>query len=580
MNDNPYFFNHELNNPEQFNYRIFAPDYKAEILYWFSRNDIPKQQKEDFIRALVNFDDDCGGFYRYRAYLLAAEALNYFPESSFGDAIVKQLLDWSYIYFGWQLFPQPLVEAARNTLQVTDKKRVIKAFECLLRNTPSRITLQSAATKLGELDAGNKMAIAALILLLEVTTDNYKLKSICKSIAKIGAGNQTAITTVVKLMETTEDKNLCCEAIKTLGKIGCGNQIAILALEKFLQINRGDRICVDAAKALLLIDSGNEVAKDALVYILESTASKTTDIFYLLGEVAALLLQLKPEIQQEVISTLKNKIETGWDVYLVYGIDSSLDDFNFVSEVVITTLIDLMENTLEKYICANSIDILKKIGSNKSLCLNMQQLLIDSLERFLQKNRWDDICLDAAEALWKINPENQFAVLTLVEILEIHRSCNIRYKASYILLLTDKYYETAMQSLDEIASSDDEYEFYIPRFCVMELTSNQIGMKSLAVKRLLEKVIVKEVTSFQFDKKSTESEDVFQYDDSSLLYVADYLKKILQQEHFPQIITALKEYLGEKFYKNSSYRYESAYKLMWHCAENMRYQEFYKAWHS
>ncbi|MEO1432114.1 MAG: hypothetical protein AAFV71_24230 [Cyanobacteria bacterium J06633_8] len=34
-----------LNNPEQFNYHIFAPDYKASILYWFSRDDIPKHQK-------------------------------------------------------------------------------------------------------------------------------------------------------------------------------------------------------------------------------------------------------------------------------------------------------------------------------------------------------------------------------------------------------------------------------------------------------------------------------------------------------------------------------------------------------
>lgn len=71
---------------------------------------------------LVNFDDNCGGFYRYRAYLLAAEALNYFPDCSFGDAIVEQLLNWSYIYFGWEIFPQPLVEAARNTLEFTDRK--------------------------------------------------------------------------------------------------------------------------------------------------------------------------------------------------------------------------------------------------------------------------------------------------------------------------------------------------------------------------------------------------------------------------------------------------------------------------
>jgi len=579
MNDWKYFFDCELNNPEQLNYRIFASDSKVEILHWFSRDDIPKQQKEDLIRALVNFDDNCGGFYRYRAYLLAAEALNYFPESSFGDAIVKQLLDWSYLYFGWQLFPKPLVEAARNTLEVTDKTRVVRAFETLLRNTPSRITLQSAATKLGELDSGNKMAIAALILLLDVTQDNYKRSSICKSISKIGDGNQTAISAVIKLMETTEDKNLCSEAIRTLGKIGSGNQLATLALEKFLQINRGDRICLGAAKNLLLIDRGNVVAKDALVFLLENTASETSDTFYLLGEVAALLLELQPEIQQEVISTLKNQIETGWNVYLVYGIDSSLNNFNFVSEAVITTLIDLMENTLEKYICENSIDILKKIGSNKSLSLNMQELLIDSLERFLQKNRWDDICLDAAEALWKINPKNQIAVSTLVEILEINRSCSIRYKASYILLQTDKYYETAMHSLDEIASSHYEYESYIPRFCVTTLISNEIAMNSVAGRKLLEEVIARHINYFQFDEKSRTSDIFFYCDDSSLVNNANFLKEILQQEHFLKIITGLKEYLSEKFNKSISYRYDAVYKLIWHCAKKMSYQDFYQAWH-
>ena len=488
------------------------------------------------------------------------------------------MLDWSYLYFGWQLFPQPLVEAARNTLQLTDKKRVIKAFECLLRNTPSRITLQSAAVKLGELDAGNKMAIAALILLLDVAKDNYRLSSICKSIGKIGSGNQAAINTVVKLMETTEDKHLCREAIKALGKIGCGNQIAILGLEEFLRINRGDRICLDAAEALLLIDSGNVVAKDGLVYILENTASKASD-FYLLGETAALLLQVKPDIQQEVISILKNQIETGWNVYLFYGIDSNLDDLNFVSEAVITTQIDLIENTLEKYICVNSINILKKIASHKNLSFSMQELIINSLEIFLQKNRWDDICLDAAEALWKINPENQIAILTLVEILEINRRCTIKLEASSILLQTSEHYEQAIQSLGEIASFY-ECEFYIPRFCVTALTSNKIAMSSLAGSKLLEKFIEKHISFFKIDEKYIEGDISFYYDDSSLVNEAAFLKEILHREHFPQIIAALKEYLGEKIYKSSSYRYDAVYELMWHCAENMSYQDFYQAWNS
>ncbi|MEH2264171.1 hypothetical protein [Nostoc sp.] len=92
MHDWQYFFNHDRSNLNQSTYRIFEPEWKAEILHWFSRKDVDKKQKEDFIQALIGFDDSCGDFYRYRAYFLAAEALSQFPECSLGDAIVEQLL--------------------------------------------------------------------------------------------------------------------------------------------------------------------------------------------------------------------------------------------------------------------------------------------------------------------------------------------------------------------------------------------------------------------------------------------------------------------------------------------------------
>ncbi|AFY53801.1 hypothetical protein Riv7116_1232 [Rivularia sp. PCC 7116] len=513
MNDWKYFFDYELNNPEQINYRIFAPDYKAAILYWFSREDIPKQQKEDLIRVLVNFDDDCGDFYRYRAYFLAAEALNYFPEFSFGDAIVKQLLDWSYLYFGWQLFPHPLVETARKALQVTDKTRVIGAFEKLLRNTPSRLTLQSAAVKLGELDAGNKMAIAALILLLDVTTDNYRLLSICKSISKIAAGSQAAINTVVKLMQTTEDKNLCCEAIKTLGKIGWGNQIATLALEKFLQINRGDRICFDAAKNLLLIDSGNEVAKDALVYLLESTQE-----LYLLIKTVEFLQEIDSQ-NQAAIKVLSERLKTCRDDVLRAEIAASLGKFDcnqagvkealigilesyenvflddldsleicgdnelYLHRRIITSLVQLYPSdkdvisSLFSFIERNlNIDIdvclsitpdvrtsslaiyaLRNIFFDGHVDLVVYQKVIAIFVRFLKKNRSSDLCIQiaVAEAILQLEPDNEIAVSILVEIMETHQNIWIGEKAATILLQLESHYQQAMSILIKLHSKEN-----------------------------------------------------------------------------------------------------------------------------
>ncbi|RUT06502.1 hypothetical protein DSM106972_027590 [Dulcicalothrix desertica PCC 7102] len=78
MNDYKRFFNQIPGNLEQSNYQIFEPHSKVEILHWFSRDNISNQQKDEFIKALINFDDGCGSFYRYRTYFLAAEALSYF----------------------------------------------------------------------------------------------------------------------------------------------------------------------------------------------------------------------------------------------------------------------------------------------------------------------------------------------------------------------------------------------------------------------------------------------------------------------------------------------------------------------
>ncbi len=611
MNDWNNFFdcsfdNLELSNLEQVNYRIFAPDYKAEILYWFSRDDIPKQQKEDLIRVLVNFDDNCGGFYRYRAYLLAAEALNYFPECSNGDAIVKQLLDWSYLYFGWQLFPQPLVEAARNTLEVTDKKRVIKAFELLLRNTTSRITLQSAATKLGELDAGNEMAIAALILLLEVTTDNHRLCSICRSIGKIGNGDRAAITTVIKLMETTEDKNLCCQAIKTLGKIGCRNQTAILALEKFLQVNRGDRICLSAAKALLLIDMDNEVAKDALVYLLESTQE-----LYLLIKAVEFLQEVDSR-NQAAIEVLSERLKACEDNCLRAEIAASLGKFDCNQVGVKETLIQLLDTSengflddLDSFeICSDNelylhrriiislvqlypgdkevilslISFIEKssnINDGSSLeitCLRASSLAIYAISKMLldpnidlviyqesiaafvkilqsQKGKIFDV--DLAEAILRLEPDNELAISILVEFMQVYQSEN----AAAILLQFENHYQKAINTLIELdclkkLSILFQYERLLPEMYLDKIAKEDKTARllinesiSLEFKSLLN--AIEKDKNYLFDDFKPDQDNEF--DQDLFWYIMQNVNSINKYACFPKIITALKAYLNKKF---------------------------------
>jgi hypothetical protein len=91
-------------------------------------------QSELFLQTLLDFRDDCGGFYQYRSLLLAAEYLTVCPACSQGDAIVDRLLKVSYSYFradktDWTMYPQVWVRSARAMLKRTDRPRVVDRFE-------------------------------------------------------------------------------------------------------------------------------------------------------------------------------------------------------------------------------------------------------------------------------------------------------------------------------------------------------------------------------------------------------------------------------------------------------------------
>jgi predicted NACHT family NTPase len=66
IDDWRYFLNHVPDNPAQGIYRIFEPQWKEVIFLWLGRphEEVEKEQKEEFIKKLVEFEDGCGEFYR------------------------------------------------------------------------------------------------------------------------------------------------------------------------------------------------------------------------------------------------------------------------------------------------------------------------------------------------------------------------------------------------------------------------------------------------------------------------------------------------------------------------------------
>ncbi len=98
--------NHVDRPLERKEYRIFEPQWKEMILLWLGREDVALGKKKEFIEALVKFRDGLAeiehhngqGLYEDRAYFLAAAGIDEFNTCFFGDAIVKQIVQWGFGY--------------------------------------------------------------------------------------------------------------------------------------------------------------------------------------------------------------------------------------------------------------------------------------------------------------------------------------------------------------------------------------------------------------------------------------------------------------------------------------------------
>jgi hypothetical protein len=51
------------------------------------------------------------------------------------------------------------------------------------------------------------------------------------------------------------------------------------------------------------------------------------------------------------------------------------------------------------------------------------------------------------------------------------------------------------------------------------------------------------------------------------------------EEQMPFVVTALKDCLSDETYKNDFDRFEKSFPVIWNCAQNLPYPQFYRAWH-
>jgi HEAT repeat protein len=490
IDDWHFFLDHKPHNPAEGTYRIFEPQWKEVIKLWLGREDVERDQKEAFIKALVEFEDNCKGFYRYQAYFLAAAGITEFRDCSLSDEIVEQVLKWAFGYFdkcSHYAYLRSLVEGASVALRESDRNRVIdllfkvistyqyrresdwilrltnvkasfilkelshtgkdeiikslqelygerqeetiKALRKLLGESQDERICLEIARLLGRIHPGDSEAVAVLTKLKHTTQLQAIRYLAADSLQQTGAGNPEVINALMEMLHSSSDERTRRQAVKSLGEIGAGNSEVINALMEMLHSSPDEWTRSQAVKSLGEIGAGNPDVINALMEMLHSSPDEWTrrQAVESLGEIGA--------GNSEVINALMELLHSSRDTYTWEKAVESLGKIGAGNSDVINALMEMLHSSPDEWTRRQAVKSLGEIGAGNPEVINaLMEMLHSSSD---ESTRWQ-----AVESLGEIGAGNSDVINALMEVLHSSR---------------DTYtWEKAVESLEKIGAGNPE----------------------------------------------------------------------------------------------------------------------------
>ncbi|MBD3561495.1 HEAT repeat domain-containing protein, partial [Planktothrix sp. FACHB-1355] len=607
-----YFLNHIPRNPSMGAYRIFEPQWREVILLWLGREEVAKEQKEELIAALLEFEDGCQHFYEYRAYFLAAAGIAEFKDCSFADGILAQLVHWTFAYeiekqrwcnslsamrnkdsasrhkFSGQKTLTALLDRtsllalekeAKTALQKTERSRAIAALIDLLHNSQQHKTIRRSAQMLGQIGASSPEAIAALIEVLQTSRDEETRRRCAKSLGQIGVGNPDAIYALLELLQNSEDEDTRNQAAYNLGQIDPKNTHAIADLIDLIRNSADEDTRRIAALNLWQIDAGNAEATDALIQLIHTSGDEDT------RRLAAYNLGLIDPRNPEARNALIQLINTSGDEDTRKLAAQNLWQIEPGNPEAIGLLIELMHASGDEDTRRQAAYNLGQIDSGNSAAR-------DALIHLIRTSGDEDTRRLAAQNLGQIDPGNREAIATLCKLIRTSGDEDTRRLAAQNLGQIDPGNEEAITALSQLVRNSHNQE--TRRRSARSLGYLALGNEEArdALTHLLQ-TSQDEFTRWQaatsLGQIDPGNQDAIAAliellhtsgDEETRGRVVHSLRVILDENSCGLGVTGLKDFLTERVYENDFDLYGRCYEIVWHCAQNMTYPDFYKAWHS
>lgn len=546
-------------------YRIFEKQWKQVILLWLGREDVGDEEKEGFIRALVEFEDgftevkhhNGRGFYEFQAYFLAAAAINQFKACSLATEIVRQVVKWGFGEFDiqkqkWTTFLDLIKAGARKAMPETIRPLAISALIDILDHCHNDNIRWQAAWGLGKIGQGNSQAIttlvkmtATLVKMIETTEDEYTLRMVehtLRNVAESFPANQEAITALFTISQ--KHKNPSPITFMILGKIGQGNPSVINGFVKLIENHENEYARSEAAYWLKRISQGNSIVIDFLVKLIENPENVS------ICKLASDSLQKIAQGDNSVIDTLSKLMETTRDENTRWWVAWSVKKIRRKNESEINALTEILETIQNKN---------TRRQDTLSIEENQQKNDLNTLIKLIENSKDEKTREEAVKNLGKIGQGNPEAISALVKVIETTQDEVTREQVAKSLGEIGSGNPMAITALVKlIENSKDEQT----REQAVE-NLGKIGQGSPEAVAALVNLIA-----------TTDNED-------TLSQAAGSLGKILTTpQQYAGVVTALKHNLSDEVYQNNFDRFEASYKVIWKCAKNLPYPDFYQAWHN
>jgi HEAT repeat protein len=627
IDDWRYFLNHVSHNPDEGVYRVFEAKWKEVILLWFGNTNggqAYQNQKEEFIKTLFDFQDNCDNFYWYQAIILTSNIITEYKNCSIAEGIVWLISSWAVGDFNekdkkWQDFPLYIQNFARKALLKTNSNLAVEFLEILIdekREITKTISFLDVET-LGLIKPGHHYAITVLIYLLQKGKDWSTREEAARILGSIAFGNSEAINALLKVICTTlddeianspdsdseEDVNHFKKKLNRLRILHNKNDLDFIAAESLYKIDPGN---LEAIKTIMSVSYWNIDARctyDNAIELLKKIAVNNSVVISKLrkklqsnneavrGAAAEIIAQVEPN-NTEVIDILIDLLCNGGeiagvnrdfftgkkindDIEITYRdhAKQALISVGVDNLIIINKLIHLLSSIQESETIGRITNILAKIGVG-------HPKVISALSNILKNNLDEKISEEIAQSLVIADPGNPEAIDILVNFLnnsedEIKsRSLMRRFKKvgigndkvieCIVKLLThfDDFdtWKCAFRTLEEIAVNTHNITAINALTMLLDTYTSESMMYTVADLLLIidpGNVRVTEVLSKWFPCN-------MQLGFSKKLWGILNIDKIPTKIFNPNLTSTYKKGSQEN---------------IWHCAQNMTYPEFYRAWH-